>query len=197
MVDEEAVSDIILIARIREHDTAAFDTLFRRYYHLLVVYVARHAWNRDVAEDVVQDVFFQLWLRPPRDVPDAGIRAYLYAIVRNRLINHARDRATRDGLVSAYGPTERIFGGGSPEDDVLGALENEEIRRVLADAVSELPERAREVWELYREHTLGYAEIAAVMGVSVNTVKTQLRRTLTRLRAVVKPFLVVLLATRW
>jgi RNA polymerase sigma-70 factor (ECF subfamily) len=194
---DEVVPDIILIARIREHDTAAFDALFRRYYQLLLMYVARHAWTREIAEDLVQDVFFQLWLQPPRDVPDAGIRAYLYTAVRNRLINHARDWSTRAELVSVYAPTERILGGASPDDDILGALENEEIRRALADAVSKLPERAREAWELYREHTLGYAEIAAVMGVSVNTVKTQLRRTLIGLRAVVKPFLVVLLATRW
>ena len=74
-------------------------------------------------------------------------------------------------------------------DDPLRALTNAELADTIHRAVRALPPRCREVWELSRNHGLGYEEIAGVTGVSVNTVKTQMARALRALREALVPFL--------
>lgn len=167
--------DSHLAARIRAGDRAAFKELFLEYYEALCRYAYRYVGAQDVAEDLVQDVFFDLWNRRETWHPKHSLRAFLYGAVRNQTLNyqrrtraHARGDDAIGGLLSLEDPEETFRYG--------------ELSRVAEQAIRELPPRCRHMFMLSREHELTYAEIAAATGVSIKTVETQMGRALQHLR---------------
>jgi RNA polymerase sigma-70 factor (ECF subfamily) len=129
-----------------------------------------------VAEEIVQDVMLELWRRRESLARDTSPQAYLFQSTRNRALNHVRhERVERKGepiLTTQAGV----------EASAPAELVEEEIGVALRAAVSELPERCREVFELSRTHGLKYSEIATVLGISVKTVEAQMGKALRSLR---------------
>ncbi|HEX8274750.1 MAG TPA: RNA polymerase sigma-70 factor [Longimicrobiaceae bacterium] len=177
------MSDQELLARLRAGDPDAFDTLFRAFYPPLVGLAEGLLRRRDVAEEVVQDVLLELWRRRESLVLEESLRAYLFRAVRNRALNHLRhEKVERRGEPFAAGES-------SSPPSAQAALEEAEIDAAVRDAVAALPERCREVFELSRARGLRYAEIAAVMGISVKTVEAQMGKALRLLRERLAPWL--------
>jgi RNA polymerase sigma-70 factor (ECF subfamily) len=165
-----------LLARIRQGDEGAFDAIFRAHYPPLVSVAERMLRSRAVAEEIVQDVMLELWRRRESLPIEESLRAYLFRATRNRALNHLRHRRVeRLGEPHAAGATVD-----SPAAPV--ALVEAEIDAALRDAVADLPERCREVFELSRVHGLRYAEIAGTLGISVKTVEAQMGKALRMLR---------------
>lgn len=165
-----------LFERLRQGDETAFDELFRAWYPSLVRSAESIVRSRAVAEEIVQDVLLELWRRRESLARDTSPQAYLFQSTRNRALNHVRhERVERRGKpiltetadVEASAPAELV---------------EEEIAVALRAAVSELPERCREVFELSRTHGLKYSEIATVLGISVKTVEAQMGKALRSLR---------------
>ena len=177
------MSDQELLARLRAGDPDAFDTLFRAFYPPLVGLAEGLLRRRDVAEEVVQDVLLELWRRRESLLLEESLRAYLFRAVRNRALNHLRhEKVERRGEPYAAGEA-------SSPASAQTALEEEEIDAAVRDAVAARPERCREVFELSRARGLRYAEIAAVMGISVKTVEAQMGKALRLLRERLAPWL--------
>jgi RNA polymerase sigma-70 factor, ECF subfamily len=177
------LSDRELLDRIRRGDQAAFEELFRTHYAALVGFAEGMVRRRDVAEEVVQEVLLNLWRRRETLQLEDSLRAYLYQSARNRALNHLRhERVVRDAA-------PRIVGEDSVAAAGAAALEEAEIAAAVRQAVSELPERCREVFELSRTEGLRYAEIARVLGISVKTVETQMGRALKALRVKLGPYM--------
>ncbi len=132
--------------------------------------------SRAVAEEIVQDVMLELWRRRETLAPDTSPQAYLFQSTRNRALNHVRhERVERK--------VEPIIIDRSDVDaSAPSELVEDEIEVALRRAVSELPERCREVFELSRTAGLKYSEIAAVLGISVKTVEAQMGKALRSLR---------------
>jgi len=179
------VDDRDLLSRIRQGDQGAFDVLFRAHYAPLVRHVEGMLRRRDVAEEVVQDVMLELWRRRETLVVDDSLRAYLYRATRNRALNHLRHEA----IVRRSEPELTPDGesGGGPRADTV--LVDEEIDVAVRQAVAELPDRCREVFELSRVRGLKYAEIATALGISVKTVEAQMGKALRLLRERLAPWL--------
>jgi RNA polymerase sigma-70 factor (ECF subfamily) len=174
-----------LLERIRQGDEDAFDALFRANYAPLVGMAEGMLRSRAVAEEVVQDVMLELWRRRETLPIEESLRAYLFRATRNRALNHLRHaRVERRGEPDAMGAT--VDAPRAPT-----ALVEEEIETALRDAVADLPERCREVFELSRVHGLRYAEIAGALGISVKTVEAQMGKALRILRERLAPWLPV------
>lgn len=158
--------------RIRTGDEQAFAALFRRYYGCLHQFAGRMTRNSHAAEDIVQDVFVKLWTDRDKLTIRSNFRAYLYKAVYNKALNHLRHKK-----IELCHSENAQLAGSAPEtpDEILHAGEFE---RAVNQAVAGLPEACREVFLLRKQDGLSYAEIAAVQGISVNTVKTQLSRAL-------------------
>lgn len=177
------MDDRDLLSRIRQGDQAAFDTLFRAHYASLVRHVEGMLRRRDVAEEVVQDVMLELWRRRETLLVDDSLRAYLYRATRNRALNHLRHEA----IVKRSEPELAM-----DPDDGAGAdvvLVDEEIGVAAKQAIAQLPERCREVFELSRVRGLKYSEIATTLGISVKTVEAQMGKALRILREKLGPWL--------
>jgi RNA polymerase sigma-70 factor, ECF subfamily len=165
-----------LLERIRQGDDGAFDAVFRAHYPPLVGMAEVMLRSRAVAEEIVQDVMLALWRRRDSLPVEESLKAYLFRATRNRALNHLRHaRVEREGEPFAAGPTMK-----APTAPSL--LVEEEIDVAVRQAIGDLPERCREVFELSRVHGLRYAEIASTLGISVKTVEAQMGKALRLLR---------------
>jgi RNA polymerase sigma-70 factor (ECF subfamily) len=179
------VDDNALVARIREGDEAAFESVFHAHYAPLANQALRYVHSREAAEEVVQRVFCRLWETRASWTVRTTIRGYLYVLVRNAAINDARHHrvvarceadAVRRGGDFRPGLGEAA---GRPADGL--ALERE-VATALHRAIDALPPRTRQAYVLRRDHGLSYAEVAEAMGVTVKNVEKLLGRAQTALR---------------
>jgi RNA polymerase sigma-70 factor (ECF subfamily) len=177
------VTDRELLDRLAQGDRDAFDAIFRAHYAAVVGVAERIAGERAVAEEVGQDVMLELWRRRDSLSVDESLRAYLVRAARNRALNHLRhERMKVRTAPHAAGETVT-------QPDAPARLAEAEIDAAVREAVSELPERCREVFELSRGQGLRYSEIAGVMGISVKTVEAQMGKALRMLRERLAPWL--------
>ncbi len=164
------------IQRIRAGDEAAFEALFRALAPGLCALVTRYVDSRPVAEELVQELFFDLWSNRATLSADQAITGYLFAAARNRALNHLRHerRIVRwdDGDDPRRSHADPSAAG---ESELLDALE-------LQDAIEHLPARCRLIFTLSRQQDMTYGEIASSLGLSVKTVETQMGRALRSLR---------------
>jgi RNA polymerase sigma-70 factor (ECF subfamily) len=175
-------NDEELFRRVIGGDSGALEGLFHRYVDSLCSFAFAHTRSRDVAEEVVQDVFVWLWEHRATIEPPRSIASYLHGAVRNRALNVVRHETTalrinqRRARDSAPGATPRPF----PAPDALA--EAQDLRDALAQAVISMPLRCREAFILARTAHLTYSEIAVVLRISPKTVEIHLSRALAILR---------------
>jgi RNA polymerase sigma-70 factor, ECF subfamily len=168
---------------IKRGSHSAFATLFNAHYAALVALAERMLQDRAVAEELVQEVFLELWRRRESISIQESLRAYLFRATRNRGLNHLRHlRVGRDA--------QRLLPdrSSSPAEGPAHVIENE-IEAAVREAVEGLPKRCREVFELSRVHGLKYTEIADAMSISVKGVEAQMGRALRILRGRLAPWL--------
>ncbi|HEX6534054.1 MAG TPA: RNA polymerase sigma-70 factor [Gemmatimonadaceae bacterium] len=168
------------IARIADGDAVAFESLFHAFYDRLCVYAETYVRSPHAAEEIVDDVFLALWAGRERLRPQRAVASYLYVAVRNRALNQLRRRKMEHQYFERTELEFRVLAA-DDRNDVEDAVRSSELFALAERAIEALPERIRETYLLYYQHGLSYAEIAAVMNVSVRTVENQLARAVKRL----------------
>src|SRR5947207_1709681 len=164
-----------------------WESAFAAHYAALCDYVLRFVGSAEATEDIVQDLFLHLWdTRGARDRVRLS-RPYLYVAARNRALKHLRHRRVVEAWIERAG-REEPPACETPEDLYL----RRELEDAVARAIAGLPSRCREIFVLRRRDQLGLHEIAARLGVSLGTVKSQLWRAMARLRKSLAPHLQVL-----
>jgi len=172
-----------LIQGILSKDEHAFDILFRSYYSTLVFVASDVLHNRQLAEEVVQDVFVKLWESGSNLSINVSLGSYLTGMVRNRSIDYIRANQRRIKTVSIENcdiqlKLHELGMDASIEEDLFSdALEN-----ALNQAIDELPAQCRQIFMLNRFDGLSNKEIAEQLHISVSTVKTQITRALQKLK---------------
>ena len=171
-----------LAARLRAGDEAACEQLFLAHHDGLWRFAFGYVRSRDVAEEIVQEVFLQLWRdRAGCDVR-ASLRALLYAAVRNHALNHVRHErvvarlSDRVRSTAAADPEDELVAMGAPPADAQGVLEARELDELVARAIATLPERRRAAMSLRWAHGLSAPEIARVIGTTPEAVRVLLTR---------------------
>jgi RNA polymerase sigma-70 factor (ECF subfamily) len=177
-----SVSDEALAAAFVAGDPRAFETLFRAHYAGMCAFAARMVTRRDVAEDLVQEVFLYIWRNRDAWHIERSVKQYLYAAVRHGALRYLRhERVVRQRL------PETVILFDRPPRLADADLESAETIAMVQAAIAKLPERCRLVYTLHREQGLTYAEVAAVMGISAKTVDVQMGRALKALRKLLGP----------
>lgn len=177
-MSEDPVTDLAEASTREGH--AWLEQVFRDHYAELCTFVCRYVRSDDVAEDILQDLFLSMWRGRERWV-SAGdaLRPLLYVAARNRALDHLKHRQVREHYAQSVlqeMPEQRV----SATDE---AVLVREVREEIDAAIQSLPERAREIFRLSREHGLTYREIAERLGLSIKTVENQMGRSLKKLRA--------------
>ena len=176
--------DVPLMERIQRGDPDALDEALYCFWEPLVRYAQSFLGSSDAAEDAAQEAFVRLWRHREQWSATESLRAYLYRILRNHLMNERRAQRVRSRWRervlrrSPRGPTTpmEIVEYGELADSVRAALEA-------------LPPRRREVFTLARFHGLSYGEIAEALDISPQTVANQMSAALSTLRVELAPFL--------
>jgi RNA polymerase sigma-70 factor (ECF subfamily) len=166
------VDDASLLARLRAGDERAFEALVRGYQHRVFGVGLRMLGNRAEAEEIAQETFLRAHRALGEFRGEARLGTWLYAIASrlclDRLASGPRRHERSDDLALAQAPAAGT--------DAAGALERDELQAALREAVAALPEERRIVVVLRDFEGLGYEEIAEVLGVPLNTVRTRLHR---------------------
>ena len=163
-----------LIGRIRAGDETAMADLYDRYSGIVYGVAMRVLGNTTAAEDVLQEVFLQLWRNPQAFDADRGrLPAWLAVIARNRAIDHLRKRPPEDDIEDLA-----ISTGVNLENTTAQRLAVDKVRGVLA----QLPAEQRRLLELAFFEGMTHSEIAAKTGEALGTIKTRIRTGLLALR---------------
>jgi RNA polymerase sigma-70 factor (ECF subfamily) len=169
-----------LLAAIARGDRDAFARFYDLHAGLVHTFALRILREREEAEEVVQDVFVQVWRQAEAYSRERGTpEAWLVTLARSRGIDKLRSRRRRDEMVRPADNPDRL-----PEPAVLeSATGPAEARATLGGALADLPDAQRRVLELAYFDGLTQTEIAAHLGEPLGTVKTRVRSALDRLRA--------------
>ena len=160
-----------------------YKLLFRKYYANLLFYATRIVGDEE-AEDVVQDVFVELWRRRDTITEGEQIQAFLYRAVYTRALNvlkHRDIKNTYEAVVTEINQ-KRIEFYQPDSNDVVKRIEDRELRKELSEAINELPDKCKTVFRLSYLHDMKNKEIADTMGVSLRTVEAHMYKALKFLR---------------
>ena len=173
------------IRQFTQGDESVFEALFREHYAPLCAFAGKFVGEPETAEELVQELFVQLWQKRGEVKLRGSLRSYLYASVRNSALNHIKHLKVRQSY-------QNWFQARTPESQESNPLDVAELESNIEDAIAALPDRCREVFLLSRREGLKYAEIAERMGISVKTVEVQMGKALKMLRKSLRSWLPVL-----
>lgn len=178
---EQARREVRLVERIAQGDEGALGELHDRYAGLLLALARRVLSSAEEAEDVVQDVFVQIWNQARRyDASRASVSTWLSLIVRSRSIDRLRSRQVKERTAkAAHEENSEVDTSPDGDSNVLEDERSQRIRRELA----ELPEEQKQVLEYAFFQGLTQSEIAETYGIPLGTVKTRTLLAMKKMRA--------------
>jgi RNA polymerase sigma-70 factor (family 1) len=149
----------------------AFRLIYQHFFQRLHVFSVNITRSHLQSEEVVSDVFVQLWLRRAEAASIQDLNVYLYKAVKNRSLN-ALSRRANDLLTE---PFDTLPVSTQPlQDNVEQAVISKELINQLQKAIDRLPPRCKMVFKLVREDGLSYKEVAEILNLSVKTVDAQM-----------------------
>lgn len=159
-----------------------FEKIFDDNYRRMLLHALRFVQDEEDAEDIVADVFCNLWKRIDEVCLDGGITTYLYRAVSTRALNFLRHQniaAVRIEALEAINEKRMEF---MARENIDDEVHSKEIEHGINDALSELPDKCREVFVLSYIKGLKSKDIAEAMNVSVRTVEAHTYKALRLLR---------------
>jgi len=176
--EEAQIDDVALLKAIAGKEEKALSQLYDRYRVVLFGLLVRILNNREEAEDVLQELFLQVWHRAGDYDSNRGRPfTWLVTLARSRAIDRLRSVASRERVAteSAREATEEV------SDAVADAVRSEQ-RRIVTSALSQLPEEQQRALVLAYFDGLTQSEIADSLGAPLGTVKTRMRAGMIKLR---------------
>ncbi len=162
--------DIQLIERMARGDTQALNDLYARHGSAILGFLTSRLNNRQLAEEVLQDVMLAVWKNAGSFRGDSKVRTWLYVIARNRAINTQRKRSPE------FVQLNEDYGFQSEDTGPMERMIKQSNREVVRSAIDQLQEGQKEVLILVFYNQLSGPETAAVLGISEGTVKSRLHR---------------------
>jgi len=171
-----------LFSGIKNGNLEDFEKIFKIYFPKLMYYATQFL-NRDEAEDIVQDVFVELWAKRAQLQFGNEIVSYMYLMVHNKSLNRIKHQQIIEGYFALSEIEIKKLGYYSPDDnETFQNLINKERTSALEMAINELPEKGRKCFELSYIYGIKSKDIAKQMDISVRTVEAHIYKSLQILR---------------
>ena len=169
-------------------DEATYELLFRSNFKGLCYFALKYVKDFETAKEIVQDAFVMLWEKKAGMDTDRSVKAYLTTAIHNKCNNWLRDNRkfnadmlSLENLVQPDGYTQ------------YDKLVEVELTDDIHKAISELPEKCRQIFLMSRNDNLKYHEIADKLEISVKTVETQMSKALQHMRLRLAEYLLLLM----
>jgi RNA polymerase sigma-70 factor (ECF subfamily) len=184
--DDRAV-ELDLLARVARRERAAFEQLYDRYVNILYATAMKFLKEDADAQDVVQDVFIQIWDKAKLYDPAKGKPlTWALTLTRNRSIDRIRSIQRRTRLRDDF-EKETVLDESAGVREALSGVDASEKSQILRDAVGRLSLEQRKVIELAFFRGFTQSEIADRLGEPLGTVKARARRGLMKLKEILGP----------
>lgn len=177
-MDKSLLADLTdqeLLELLAKGNRSAFDTLYSRHWKRVLNQANKRLGDADAAQDVAQEVFFQLWKRGSGDVID-NLPAYLFVSVRNAVFKHFEKESKYQSLSDVVFEMETLHNGAD------GNLLYNEFLKSFSQLIDSLPPQQRTIFRLRYEEGLDTQQIADQLQISVKTVRNHLGRALATCR---------------
>src|SRR5512145_2957109 len=164
-----------IIRELKAGNHLVFEQIFKKYYTTLCFEARGYIGANHLVEEIVCDVFTKIWLNREAIQIKTSLREYLIKAVHNNCIDYYRHLKAQDKLKQGFGEKQEEWAtlydiGENPLDYII----TQELEDQIAEAIETLPEQYKKTFKLSRFNDLTYDEIAVEMGISVNTVKTNI-----------------------
>lgn len=187
----------LLVIELMEGNEKAFSELFNMFYNDVYAYSLSMLKNEILAEEIVQDVFLNIWLHRERLNPDLSFKSYVFTITRNLTFNLISKVANSNKLKEeVFYTSQKSY---SPIEDGIAEADYDTLKN---KAIEQLPPKRRIIFEMSRNKEMSYEEISQELNISVSTVKGQMSKALAEIRHFLEThgdvaLLISLLSSRW
>ncbi len=173
----QTMDDGSLISLLHTNDEDAYTEIYNRYWKKIFFIAASKLQNFSEAEELVQDIFADLWNRRQSITINSSLGAYLATAVKYRVINYLAGKQTRFGYIEHSLHTQSAV-----DHSTEQWLSFEELRQELESLVAALPEKCQLVYRLSREEGLSQKQISKKLGIAEKTVEAHIGKALQNIR---------------
>jgi len=175
MNEQLKFEDVELMDRIRSGDDIALKLIYKKYWNQLFSSAFNVLHDQQVCEDIIQEIFINLWNKRELIEIKVSLKSYLFASTRYEVYRQVRFSSVREDLFENI--FERME---SPSE--YGNIEHRELLSQINSIVDKLSAKCKVVYKLSREEQLSHKEIASQLDISTKTVENHLNKALRQLR---------------
>lgn len=172
-MSKKEYTDSELVNLLIQNDEAAFSELYIRFKDRLYYFCLNLLKSREEANDIVQEIFIRIWESRNFVNPDLSFSSFLYTMARNRILNYFRDVDIDEKVKSILAQRIPI-----EENRIETDLIYTEYQKILKEAIEALSPQRKKIFNMSREENMSHKEIAAQLGISVNTVQEHISESL-------------------
>lgn len=177
MIEYLQYSDEQLMLEIKAGNMVAYDALYRKYSKKLYKFSLSILKSSEEAENIIQDVFLNLWLNREKIEKNSLVKYYIFTIAYNSAISVIRKKIKEVQFLEYLKTLQDL-----QQEPVDLQIEYNELEDNLNKIINTMPERQREVYLLHKVEGLKYSEIAEKLNISVNTIENHMSRALKSIR---------------
>lgn len=175
MTEMRLIDDTELMERLREGDDLALKLIYDKYWTQLYTSAYNMLHDQPACQDIIQDLFINLWNKREQIEIKASLKSYLFASVRYEVYRQVRHGSVREEIFENI--QDRLQ---TPSE--YGNIEHRELLSFVNSIVNNLSEKCKVVYKLSREEQLSHKEIASKLSISPKTVENHLNKALRQLR---------------
>ena len=170
------LSEKLLVSQIKARNRLAFEIIFKEYFLQLARFAEGMLFDSKLADDLVQDLFLNLWKNAENLTIEKSIKGYLYTSIRNKCLNELKKLQINDKNLLQY---EGILNSDNLESD--NDLKEDLIKKMMV-VLDSLPKKMKEIVKMKYLQNKKHQEISELLSITENTVNTQLTRAKKKLR---------------
>lgn len=177
MLLDASPSDTELIELLKSNDALAYTIIYNRYFDVLYLHAYQKLRDKEEAQDLLHELFAQLWNKRATIVINSSLSGYLYTAVKNKVLDVISHQEVESRYIkSLQGYVEQGY---CITDH---RIREKQLSVLIESSIASLPQKMREVFDLSRKEKHSHKEIAAMLNLSEQTVKKQINNALKILR---------------